>query len=113
MPSTGLDLRGSATFNSPEGVGADANLSLSFRSAPTRLSVGVAGPLELPTLITTSGPAERFVLIHPFWSGEAVLAVTSDGFAGTTYYVDTFQTARRPQRVIDLARGGSLNPSAN
>lgn len=80
---------------------------------PDRLSVGAAGPLGLPTVFTKGGPAERFVLIHPFWSGEAVRAVTSDGFAGTTFYVDTFQTARRPQRVMDLARNGLLNPNAS
>jgi hypothetical protein len=74
---------------------------------PDRFVRESAGRLGLSCVRTTNGSPERFVLVHPFWVQGAVReTLGNDHFRGRTYFVDTFQASRRPQRVIDLARQG-------
>ncbi|MBP0610373.1 MULTISPECIES: DEAD/DEAH box helicase [Burkholderia] len=61
------------------------------------------GPLRLPSIEERNTP-RRYVVVHPFWSRKAVLEKCVDGFSGTTLLIDTFQAARRPQRVLFAAR---------
>lgn len=83
---------------------------LAWRSAqdiaglsPDLYEVKPVGPLRLPS-IQTRNSTRRYVIVHPFWSRAAALAIVDGGFPGTTFLVDTFQAARRPQRVLFAAR---------
>jgi len=82
------------------------------RLSPDRLSRTTAGDLRLPSVVTASASAERFVLVHPFWERATMReTLVKDGFTGKTWLVDTFQASRRPQSVINLARQGEFERS--
>lgn len=74
--------------------------------SPDKYELSAAGPMKLPAVLSRRGVSWRVVLVHPFWSDAARVASTGDGFAGETYYCDTFQAARRPQRALQAAREG-------
>lgn len=77
---------------------AEAIVSLT----PDRYKLATAGALELPSIESLKG-GRRFVMVHPFWAQAAVAPLVSDGFDGTTLFIDTFQAERRPQRVLNAA----------
>lgn len=77
--------------------------------SPDRFTTGSVGTLQLPAVIATGAKAERFVLVHPFWSHAAVSRTLNDGFEGKTRFVDSFNGSRRPQRVIEMARAGEFD----
>lgn len=70
--------------------------------SPDRQELATVGPLKLPTILQRKA-RRRFVLVHPFWSRDAVLPLVADGFDGATLFIDTFQAERRPQRVLTAA----------
>ncbi|MEQ5840444.1 DEAD/DEAH box helicase [Paraburkholderia acidicola] len=70
--------------------------------SPDKYELGSAGSLALPSIQLRKG-GRRFVMVHPFWARSAVIPLVTDGFDGTTLFVDTFQAARRPQRVLNSA----------
>ena len=70
---------------------------------PDRYDVARVGRLALASVTTRRAPMRRYVLVHPFWSNEACRRVTDDGFGGETYFVDSFQASRRPQRALRSA----------
>jgi hypothetical protein len=68
----------------------------------------------LPAFVSKRAPYERFVLVHPFWSKDAIGRLAkSDDFGGVTMAIDTFQASRRPQRVVELCRSGEFTSIAN
>ncbi|MEZ2349801.1 DEAD/DEAH box helicase [Caballeronia sp. RCC_10] len=71
--------------------------------SPDLYDLTPVGPLRLPT-IRERKASRRYVLVHPFWSRQAALEKCADGFPGTTLLIDSFQAARRPQRVLFAAR---------
>lgn len=72
--------------------------------SPDKYAVTRAGPQGLPAVAATRGRPWRVVLVHPFWSDAARKGAALDEFAGETYFCDTFQAARRPQRALQAAR---------
>lgn len=70
--------------------------------SPDRYELASAGQLVLPTIQSRKGD-RRFVIIHPFWARSAAMSIVNDGFDGVTLFIDTFQAARRPQRVLYAA----------
>jgi len=70
--------------------------------SPDRYELTTVGRLGLPSVNLRSGE-RRFVLVHPFWAKKAAMELVDDGFEGGTLFVDTFQAARRPQRVLNAA----------
>jgi hypothetical protein len=83
---------------------------LAWRSAaeivglsPDLYNLKRVGPLQLPS-IEERNTTRRYIVVHPFWSRKAVLEKCADGFSGTSLLIDTFQAARRPQRVLFAAR---------
>jgi len=94
-------------WSAPETVGWQsmaARLGEDMASlSPDQYRVGVAGADGL-TAVESRRDAWRVVLVHPFWSDTARIAMTRDGFTGDTFYCDTFQASRRPQRALQAAR---------
>lgn len=74
--------------------------------SPDHYEMSAAGSRNLPAVLYSRGHSWRVVLVHPFWSDAARLEASRDGFKGVTYFCDTFQAARRPQRAMQAAREG-------
>ncbi|KQS76377.1 hypothetical protein ASG58_11140 [Rhizobium sp. Leaf383] len=94
-------------------------LDLASRSAnelqqldPVNRTVRSAGILGLPAVVERKGGViSTFVIVHPFWRldemssksgllGEALSRLE----AGSTYFVDTFEAARRPVKATEFAK---------
>ena len=82
------------------------------RMRPGQMTLGSAAPLSLPVVSwNRGGSAERYLFVHPFWRlqigqpGTDWLTRTlrTIGNAGT-FFVDTFEAARRPVRALEEAR---------
>jgi hypothetical protein len=76
---------------------------------PDDWAVGTAGRLGLPTIQARLKSRRRLVFVHPLWSREAASIATSDGYDGTTMFVDTFHAHRRPQRLVQMALEGAFD----
>jgi hypothetical protein len=82
------------------------------RLDPENRRVESVGPLNLPAVLLTSGPAlMAYVLVHPFWRLDDE-ARRSGPLADTradlgdrdVCFLDTFEVARRPVKALENAR---------
>lgn len=82
------------------------------RLDPETRRVERTGPLDLPAVVLSNGPAVMaFVLVHPFWRLDeearrsGALAETIASLRGSeVYFLDTFEVARRPVKALENAR---------
>lgn len=71
--------------------------------SPDKYQLHSAGEGRLPAVMNVDG-SWRVVVVHPFWSDESRMAAAADDYQGTTWFCDSFQAARRPQRALIAAR---------